>query len=182
MSEESDEDEDEELTEVKICWNNKNKADWYDTNKFKIILTTIDSNNFNHKNKIGKLKFNDINSLINSVKDDTISEADTKKKMNALERIKKAEVKNKRLISSQKKLLNLFDDLLEAICNNNKNENDNVSVNENDNDDNDNDNERENDYERYQDHKIKQLHNYFKVIHETKSFGEQIEILKKEII
>ena len=120
--------------------------------------------------------------MINSVKDDTISEADTKKKMNALERIKKAEVKNKRLISSQKKLLNLFDDLLEAICNNNKNENDNVSVDENDNDDNDNDNERENDYERYQDHKIKQLHNYFKVIHETKSFGEQIEILKKEII
>ena len=55
-------------------------------------------------------------------------------------------------------------------------------MNENDNDDNDNDNERENDYERYQDHKIKQLHNYFKVIHETKSFGEQIEILKKEII
>ena len=59
------------------------------------------------------------------------------------------------------------------------NENDNVSVNENDNDDNDNDNESENDYERYQDHKIKQLHNYFKEIDETKSFEEQIEILKK---
>ena len=102
MSEESDEDEDEELTEVKICWNNKNKADWYDTNKFKIILTTIDSNNFNHKNKINKLKFNDINSLINDIKNNTISESDAKKKINALNEIKKAEIKNKRLISGKK--------------------------------------------------------------------------------
>ena len=52
-------------------------------------------------------------------------------------------------------------------------------MNENDNDDHDDDNERANDYEKYQDHKIKQLHNYFKGIYETKSFGEQIEILKK---
>ena len=50
-------------------------------------------------------------------------------------------------------------------------------MNKNDNDD--NDNESKNDYERYQDHKIKQLHNYFKEIDETKSFEEQIEILKK---
>ena len=70
----------EELTEVKIPKNNKNKADWYDTNKFKIILTTIDSNNFNHKNKIGKLKLNDINSLINNNKNNATNEADAKKK------------------------------------------------------------------------------------------------------
>ena len=103
LNEESDEDSDEELTEVKIPKNNKNKADWYDTNKFKIILTTIDSNNFNHKNKIGKLKFNDINNLINNIKNNTISEADAKKKINALNEIKKAEIKNKRLINGQKK-------------------------------------------------------------------------------
>ena len=48
------------------------------------ILTTIDSNNFNHKNKIGKLKFNDINNLINNIKNNTISQADTKKKMREL--------------------------------------------------------------------------------------------------
>ena len=102
MNEESDEDSDEELTEVKIPKNNKNKADWYDTNKFKIILTTIDSNNFNHKNKIGKLKFNDSNSLINNIKDNTINEADAKKKINALNEIKKTEIKNKRLINGQK--------------------------------------------------------------------------------
>ena len=203
LNEESDEDSDEELTEVKIPKNNKNKADWYDTNKFKIILTTIDSNNFNHKNKIGKLKFNDINNLINNIKNNTISEADAKKKINALNEIKKAEIKNKCLINDQKELLNLFDDLLEAIFDNNKNEikNNNVSEsgseNENDNENenenkNENDNENENkndnesesesdnnDYEKYRDHKIKQLHNYFKEIGETKSFEEQIELFKK---
>ena len=102
LSKESDGDSDEELTEVKIPKNNKNKADWHDTNKFKIILTTIDSNNFNHNNKIGKLKFNDSNSLINNIKNNTISEADAKKKINALNEIKKTEIKNKRLINGQK--------------------------------------------------------------------------------
>ena len=102
LNEDSDEDSDEKLSEVKIPKNNKNKADWYDTNKFKIILTTIDSNNFNHKNKIGKLKFNDINNLINNIKNNTISEALAKQKLDALNEIKKAEIKNKRLISSQK--------------------------------------------------------------------------------
>ena len=60
--------------------NNKTTTNWYDKNKFNKILTTIDSNNFNHKNKIGKFKFNDINNLINNIKSNTISEADTKKK------------------------------------------------------------------------------------------------------
>ena len=39
---------------------NSNTTSWYDTNKFNKILATIDNNSFNHKNKIGKLKFNDI--------------------------------------------------------------------------------------------------------------------------
>ena len=47
---------------------NSNTTNWYDTNKFNKILATIDNNNFNHKNKIGKLKFNDINDLINNIK------------------------------------------------------------------------------------------------------------------
>ena len=58
---------------------NSNLTSWYDTDIFNEILATIDNNNFNHKNKIGKLKFNDINDLINSIKGNTISEADTKK-------------------------------------------------------------------------------------------------------
>ena len=122
--------------------------------------------------------------MINNIKNNTISEADAKQKLDALNEIKKAEIKNKRLISSQKKLLNLFDDLLEAIFNNNKNENENnnVSVNENEND-NDNDNESydddDDDDEDY--YIINQVNNYFKTTDETKSFEEQIEILKKEI-
>ena len=48
--------------------------------KFNKILTTIDNNNFNHKNKIGKFRFNDINDLINNINNNTISEADIKKK------------------------------------------------------------------------------------------------------
>ena len=47
---------------------NSNKTSWYDTDKFSKILATIDNNNFNHKNKIGKLKFNEINELINMSK------------------------------------------------------------------------------------------------------------------
>ena len=83
---------------------NSNITSWYDTDKFNKILATIDNNNFNHKNKIGKLKFNDINDLINSIKGNTISEADTKKKINELNEIKKVEIKGKRLIENQKKI------------------------------------------------------------------------------
>ena len=49
--------------------------------------------------------------MINNIKNNTISEALAKQKLDALNEIKKAEIKNKRFISSQKKLLNLFDDL-----------------------------------------------------------------------
>ena len=80
--------------------NNKSTTNWYDKNKFNKILTTIDSNNFNHKNKIGKFKFNDINNLINNIKNNTISEANVKKKINELNEIKNKETKGKRLIKS----------------------------------------------------------------------------------
>ena len=74
-------------------------TDWYDKNKFKKIPTTIDSNNFTHKNKVGKLKFNDINNLINNIKNNAISEALAKQKLDALNEIRKVETKNKRLIN-----------------------------------------------------------------------------------
>ena len=142
LIEESDEYSDEELDEMfkeltKIKGPNKDESttDWYDKNTFKKILTAIDSNSFNHKNKIGKLRFNDINNLVNNIKNNTISEADAKKKINELNEIKKAEIKNKRLINGQKILLNLFDDLVEAIFNNNKivNEGNNKIVNKDNN-------------------------------------------------
>ena len=84
-----------------------------------------------------------------------------------------------RLISGQKKLLNLFDELLKAIFNNNNNNRNNSNSNSNNYKsecDNESDNENESGDEQY--YKIKQLNNYCEAIDETKSFEEQIEILK----
>ena len=81
--------------------NNKSATNWYDKNKFNKMQTTIGNNNFNHKNKIGNFKFNDVNNLINNIKKNTISEADAKKKINKLNKIKNVETKGKRLIKSQ---------------------------------------------------------------------------------
>ena len=63
----------------------------------------------------------------------TINEALAKQKLNALNEIKKAEIKNKCLINGQKELLNLFNDLIEAIFNNN-----NIIVSEDNNNNNNN--------------------------------------------
>ena len=202
-SNESDkETSDEELIEIISPKNDESTTDWYNKNKFNKILTTIDSNNFNHKNKIGKLKFKDINNLVNNIKNNTISEAYAKQKLNALNEIKKAEIKGKRLISGQKKLLNLFDELIGVIFDDNVrmnkddndvsvNEDDKISVNKDDNDvsmnedenesesESENENEKENENGDEQYYKIKQLNNYFETTDETKSFEEQMEILKK---
>ena len=98
--------------EIRNLNNNKITTDWYDKNKFWKILTIIDNNGFNHKSKIGKLRFNNINNLIINIENNTISEVDAKKKINQLNQIKKAETKNKRLINGKKILLNLFDNLV----------------------------------------------------------------------
>ena len=82
-----------ELIETISLKNDDNTTNWYDKNKFNEILTTIDSNNFNHKNKIGKFKFNDINNLINNIKNNAISETSTKKKINKLNEKKNVETK-----------------------------------------------------------------------------------------
>ena len=86
-----------------------------DKNKFKEILTIIDSNKFGHKNKIGEFKNIDIKDLVNNIKGNTISEIDAKKRLNTLNIIKISEIKHKRLIPGQKELLNLFDDLYDTI-------------------------------------------------------------------
>ena len=49
-------EEDEKTIEIKSLEEDENIADWYDKNKFKKILAIVNSNKFNHKNKIGKLK------------------------------------------------------------------------------------------------------------------------------
>ena len=63
-----------------------------------------------------------MNNLISNIKNNTISEAATKKKINELNEIKNVETKSKRLINSQEKLLSLFGDL-KTILNNNNNSN-----------------------------------------------------------
>ena len=89
---------------------------WFDKNKFKEILAIIDSNEFNYKNKIGEFKYTDIKDLVNNIKDNTISEIDAKKDLNALDEIKKAEIiKYKKHTPGHKKLLNLFNDLSNII-------------------------------------------------------------------
>ena len=134
--------------------------------------------------------------MANSIKNNTGSEALAKQKLNALNEIKKAEIKNKRLITSQKILLQLFDELIEAIFNNksvsktddnvsmNESENESESVNENENEsDNENENVSKNENESVD--KIDDnvdTNNYFNIIDKTKSFEDQIEILKKWMI
>ena len=98
MNKESNKELNKELLETISPKNDENTTNWYDKNKFNKILTTIDSINFNRKNIIGKFKFNDINNLINNIKNNTISETDIKKKINKLNEMKKIEAKGKRLI------------------------------------------------------------------------------------
>ena len=86
-----------------------------------------------------------------------------KKTLNALNEIKKAEMKNKHLIPKQQHLLNFFKNLLDTI----------LTENNNNNNSNNNNNNNENDY------KIKQLNDYFKMIYESKSFEDQVNLLKK---
>ena len=141
-------------------------------------LATIDNNNFNHKNKIDKLKFNDINDLINSIKGNTISEANTKKKLNELNEIKKVEIKGKRLINSQKNLLSLFDNLLRTIFNKTANESNSNTKNESDYEsDNESDNEGKRDKYYYE---TRQLNNCFETIDQTESLEEEKELLKRK--
>ena len=132
--------------------------------------------------------------MISNIKNNTISEADTKKKIDKLNETKKLEAKGKRLIKNQEKLLILFDDLVEAISNNNNSNNSNSSnINNNNKSDsvivnkdknkNESENEggnvSENENHDVQYYEIKQINNIFKKIDETKPFEDKIDILKK---
>ena len=110
--------------------------------------------------------------MVNNIKNNTISEIDAKKRLNTLNIIKKSEIKHRRIISGQKKLLNLFDDFSNIILINKK-------INENENE---NENEDEDDYYDYknQNKTIKRKNDILdKIIGKSKSFEEQIESLKK---
>ena len=64
---------------------------------------------------MGKFKQNDIKDLVYNIRNNTISERQAKRDLNALNEIKKSEIKSKRFILRQKELLNLFDDLFQTI-------------------------------------------------------------------
>ena len=118
-------------------------------NKFKEILTIIDSNKFGHKNKIGDFKYIDIKDLVNNIKDNTISEIDAKKRLNTLNIIKNSEIKYKRLIPGQKELLNLFNNLSDIILTDktlmsSKNENEKLKEEKENKNENENENENKN--------------------------------------
>ena len=129
--------------------------------------------------------------MIDNINKNTISETHARKNLNALNELKNTGIKNKRLSSNQKELLKLFDDLLKTISNNNsnsnnnnsnntnKNESENENDNEHDNDNvNDNDNDNENENENYDDYEVKKINDYFKMIDESISFEDQINLLK----
>ena len=69
----------EESAEIKSLKKDENTTDWYDKNNFKKILAIADSKKFSHKNKIGNFKYNDINNLINNIRNNTISKILAKK-------------------------------------------------------------------------------------------------------
>ena len=75
--------------------------------------------------------------MVDYINKNTIGETDVKIKLNALNELKNAEIKNKRLSPNQKESLELFDDLLKTISNNNYNNNNN-SYNNNNNSNNNN--------------------------------------------
>ena len=92
--------------------NTTNYPNWIDKNKFEKMLATIDSNKFNHKNKIGEFKYIDIKDLVNNIKNNTISVIDAKKNLKTLIKIKNAELtKYKIRTSAQQELLDLSNDL-----------------------------------------------------------------------
>ena len=120
--------------------------------------------------------------MINSIKGNTISEADAKKKINELNEIKKVETNCKRLIESQKKLLSLFDNfktILNETVNESNSNTKNESKSDNESDyESDNESDNEGEKEKYY-YEIRQLNNWFETIDQTKSLEEQIELLKE---
>ena len=138
-----------EIKSSKEDINSTDYPNWFDRNKFKKMLAIIDSNKFNYNNKIGEFKYIDIKDLVNNIRNNTISEISAKKGLNTLNEIKNTEIiKHKRYIPKQKELLNLLDDLLDAILTDktlkSKSQKDNTLMSSKDENDNENVNENEN--------------------------------------
>ena len=94
------------------------------------------------------------------------------KKSKCIKRSKKAEIKNKRLMSNQKQVLSFFNNLFDTIITeNNNNNNNNNDDGDEDNSVEENEEENEDDEDKDEEYyKIKQLNDYFKMIDDSKSF------------
>ena len=219
-------DEKLEMRNEKVEMTNENNIikeepkslNWFDKNKFKKILAIIDSNEFSYKNKIGKFKYDNIKDLVNNIRNNTVSEIDAKKDLNALKEIRNVEIiKYKKRTPGHKKLIKLFNDLNIILTDktlkskNQENENEKVEsrkeinekvesrkeenekVKNEDEDDyykygNEYEYENENEYENEddddetmsQDEITKNLnYDLDEIIGKSKSFEEQIKLLKK---
>ena len=127
---------------------------WVDRNKSKKMLSIIDSNKFNYKNKIGEFKYIDIKDVVNDNRNNTISETDAKKDLNTLNEIKNAEIiKYKRRHSKQKEWLNLFNDLLDTVVTDktlkSKSQKDNTLISSKDENENEKKNQKEKEMEKW---------------------------------
>ena len=97
-------------------------------------------------------------------------------------KMKNAEtIKYKKRTSTQKELLNLFNDLLKTILVDEMLMSSKDDVNENENENgNENENDSENENENENDNKIKKLNNSLdKIIDKSKSIEDQIKLFKK---
>ena len=56
------------------------------------MFAIIDSNKYNHKNKIGEFNYIGIKGLVNEIRNNTVSEMPAKKGLNTLNKIKNAEI------------------------------------------------------------------------------------------
>ena len=117
--------------------------------------------------------------MVNNIKNNTIREIDTKKDLNALNKIQDVEIiKHKKRTSGHKKILNLFNDLLDINLTDKilksrsqENENENEDEYENEDDDDETIDQKE---------IIKALNdNLDEIIDKSKSFENQIESLEK---
>ena len=123
--------------------------------------------------------------MANNIRNNTISERDAKKNLNALNTIKNAEIKFKKLTPKHKELLNLFNDLLNIILTDKTLESEiQEDKNKNEDEDDDYENKNEDDYENEDDNDetmsqneiIKNLNDILdEIIDKSKSFEEQIE-------
>ena len=121
--------------------------------------------------------------MVNNIRNNTISEISAKKGLNTLNEIKNAEIiKYKKRTPKHKELLNLFNDLLDTILtdktlmssneNGNENGNENVKTRSSREDDNETMNQNNS-------NTIKELNGSLdKIIDESKSFENQIELIK----